>query len=345
MGLFPLSPEYSSALILSFLAGMSTCLGAGVAFCCDRRIGGRHNQLAFALSLAGSVMITVSITSILPEAFSNDKHKLLSPTTLEFWQRCLAFVTGCALYMLLSKYVFPPEPQEFVLFEDEDMYSSLLVEVSTPGGRVDEDGVDRIEDCGNQLMPRKSSQSQAPRTPPHSQQQMNQNYSPKRERDQLAESHRNWRVAMLLFLSLAVHNFPEGLAVAASSMHSEHLGWTTTVAIAMHNIPEGIAIAVPCVAARPDAPWLAFGLASASGLAEPLGALVALLFVGERGSVNSVLDIESVLAFVAGIMIMVAVIELFPEAKRNTKTSRVPAVCGSVVGIVVMLASDSFLES
>jgi hypothetical protein len=32
------------------------------------------------------------------------------------------------------------------------------------------------------------------------------------------EAPRAWRVAMLLFLSLTVHNFPAGLAVAASSL-------------------------------------------------------------------------------------------------------------------------------
>lgn len=102
----------------------------------------------------------------------------------------------------------------------------------------------------------------------------------------------------------AVHNFPEGLAVAASSLHSDKLGWTTTVAIALHNIPEGIAIAIPCMAARPDSPWLAFLLASLSGLAEPLGAAVAVFFLqGEHageGWLNQPENLKNVLQTTVG---------------------------------------------
>ena len=64
------------------------------------------------------------------------------------------------------------------------------------------------------------------------------------------------------------------------------------------------------MAARPDAPWLAFWLASISGLAEPIGAIVALVVL--RNTPH--LPLENVLATVAGIMCMVAVIELYPEA-------------------------------
>merc|ERR1712238_615016 len=93
------------------------------------------------------------------------------------------------------------------------------------------------------------------------------------------EQKKAWRVAILMFVSLLVHNFPEGLAVAVSALESEKLGITVTIGIMIHNIPEGIAIAIPCLAARPNSPWLSFALASISGLAEPFGAFVSLLFL------------------------------------------------------------------
>ena len=136
-------------------------------------------------------------------------------------------------------------------------------------------------------------------------------------------------------------------------------------------IPEGIAIAIPCLAARPDSPWLAFGLASLSGLAEPLGAVVALSVLHGSAAepitrevadasahhhlprrirpgrllLEQISDMDNVLAFVAGIMITVAVTELFPEAKRHMTHDKVPGVAGTIIGIVVMLASDAYLDT
>ena len=74
-----------------------------------------------------------------------------------------------------------------------------------------------------------------------------------------------------------------------------------------------IRVTVPCIAARPDQPWLAFWLASASGLAEPLGAVVALSMLGASSDPP---DLENVLSFVAGVMITVALRELYPEALK-----------------------------
>jgi len=93
---------------------------------------------------------------------------------------------------------------------------------------------------------------------------------------------------------------------------------------------------------------LAFSLASVSGLAEPLGAAVAVGFLqqGDRDNAPSWLfNMNNVLAFVAGIMIMVAVRELFPEAQRHSKQSQVPFVLGTFSGMVVMLASDAVLNA
>ena len=115
--------------------------------------------------------------------------------------------------------------------------------------------------------------------------------------------------------------------------------------------PEGIAIAVPCLAARPDSPWLAFWLASLSGLTEPLGAAVALIVLGRLGGDKSTPDTASsintkgVLSFVAGVMVMVAFNELFPEARRHGKEGTGPLKIGILAGALIMIASDAVLDA
>ncbi len=52
------------------------------------------------------------------------------------------------------------------------------------------------------------------------------------------------RVGLMVALSIAIHNFPEGLATFASALGSLEVAIPITFAIAIHNIPEGIAVAV-----------------------------------------------------------------------------------------------------
>jgi ZIP family zinc transporter len=131
--------------------------------------------------------------------------------------------------------------------------------------------------------------------------------------------------------------------IAASAVESRQLGVTVAIGIMIHNIPEGIAIAVPCIAARPDSPWLAFWLASSSGLAEPLGAVFAL-FILRAGN----LPLENVLACVAGIMCTVAFVELYPEAMRHVPSTDASKdygslIYGTLVGMAIMMATEWYL--
>jgi zinc transporter, ZIP family len=389
----------NNPLVMSLLAGLSTCLGATVAFCSSggggqRKLG--HAHLAFSLSLAGSVMITVSIASILPECFQLEEDNdgltrstrdgaaattnavgYLGPAEWQFWARWMAFGIGCGLYMMLSRCAFP-EPEHLLGLEQqpsstifEDAAATTAATSSSAGQIIsplrDNDGRSkRVSDADTDshsplLSPSNISSRTTVQRKFFSSSLKNSGSRSNLENDgddvdgdtiynsktgKSSEAKRAWRVTMLLFVSLMVHNFPEGLAVAASSLHSNKLGWTTTVAIALHNIPEGIAIAIPCLAARPDSPWLAFFLASLSGLAEPLGAAVAVFFLqGDGGWLNQADNMKNVLAFVAGVMIMVASIELFPEARRHMTESKVPGVAGTLAGIVIMLSSDAYLDS
>ena len=112
----------------------------------------------------------------------------------------------------------------------------------------------------------------------------------------------------------------------------------------IHNIPEGIAIAIPCLSARPDQPWLSFLLASISGLAEPFGAFVALMVLKDFHESDSLVwSLENILAFVAGIMITVAMMELFPEASRHSSASSSHFWYGSILGVLVMVMTELYL--
>src|SRR5699024_987571 len=50
---------------------------------------------------------------------------------------------------------------------------------------------------------------------------------------------------LLLGLSIAVHNFPEGLALGSSFLTMSNLGPTLALAMLLHNIPEGLSMSIP----------------------------------------------------------------------------------------------------
>ena len=101
--------------------------------------------------------------------------------------------------------------------------------------------------------------------------------------DDAAEAKRKQhRLGLLMMIALTAHNLPEGLAVAVTTSASRHSGGIVAVAIAMHNIPEGLAIAVPVFAATRSR-RRALLLTLASGLSEPLGALIGLALLRPLG--------------------------------------------------------------
>ena len=118
------------------------------------------------------------------------------------------------------------------------------------------------------------------------------------------------RLGILMAFAMTLHNLPEGFAVACASFTK--IGPTMAFAIGMHNVPEGIIIAAPVYAAT-GSRTRAILLATASGLSEPIGALVALKFMKPY---LTPARLEHLLAATGGIMIAVSVLELWPEAKK-----------------------------
>lgn len=139
------------------------------------------------------------------------------------------------------------------------------------------------------------------------------------------------KMGILSALGIAVHNFPEGLVTFTSTLQSVELGIVLAIAVGLHNIPEGLSISIPIVTATGDK-WHAFRLGFLSGLAEPVGALVAavILFPFLSPAV-----IGACLAFVAGIMVFISFDELLPAAKNADESHFISF--GIIAGMIIMV--------
>ncbi len=140
------------------------------------------------------------------------------------------------------------------------------------------------------------------------------------------------RMGLFTALAIAIHNFPEGLATFIATMEEPALGFAFAAAIAIHNIPEGIAVSIPIYKAtgsRIKAFWYSF----ASGLAEPVGAIVGFFVLSQF--INEYF-FGVIFAGVAGIMVYVSLDELLPTAKKNDH--HLPII-GVFCGMLIMAAS------
>jgi len=131
-------------------------------------------------------------------------------------------------------------------------------------------------------------------------------------------------------IGIALHNFPEGIAVFLASMKSQAVGVSLAVAIALHNVPEGVAVALPVYFATKSR-WTGFKYAFLSGLAEPLAVVVVALVLPFELSSTFV---EASLAGVAGIMVWITLHELLPSAFKHAGTEK--TIISFFLGMVLM---------
>jgi len=144
------------------------------------------------------------------------------------------------------------------------------------------------------------------------------------------------RAGLLLGLGIAMHNFPEGLAIGASYMHEKNLGLVVALIIALHNLPEGMAMAAPMCLGRVRASHV-IGATALAGLPMGIGALVG----GAAGQVSPHI-VALALGFAAGAMLYVTSDELMPNAQElagGGHSATFGVVLGGIVGILLSLLS------
>lgn len=138
------------------------------------------------------------------------------------------------------------------------------------------------------------------------------------------------KAGTVMLLAIALHNFPEGMAIGASGTLGTETGALIALIIAVHNIPEGMAIAAPLVSGGVSG-IKAVILTALAGGATVLGAAVGLA-VGELGQIAT----GVCLSLASGAMLFVTFCELLPQAifMNGGEAPSVSVLAGLVCSIV-----------
>ena len=132
----------------------------------------------------------------------------------------------------------------------------------------------------------------------------------------------------LIVGTVALHNFPEGLAVASAFAHSVSFGWLITLSIAIQDIPEGIMVSAPLffygLKRR-----VAIPLGFLSGFLEGLTAVIGYFFLSQFDFL-----VPFAIAFSAGAMSYLVLGELFPDMFAERKY-RLETISSFFIGIAL----------
>lgn len=149
--------------------------------------------------------------------------------------------------------------------------------------------------------------------------------------------------SMMLVLAVTLHNIPEGMAVGVvfAGVMTENSNITISgaialaIGIAIQNFPEGAVISLPlkssCMSKKK-----AFLYGAASGIVEPIGALLTILLASYIVPV-----LPYLLSFAAGAMVYVVVEELIPESAEGEHSN--VGTIGFAVGFLIMMTLDVLL--
>ena len=140
------------------------------------------------------------------------------------------------------------------------------------------------------------------------------------------------KTGIIVSIGLAIHNFPEGLAIGSGFESSIKLGLSLAIAICFHDIPEGIAMSVPMKNGGMKVGKVIYYVVL-SGITTCIGAFVGGIVGGISQEVISIC-----LSFAAGAMTYIVSGELTPESNRlyQGKISAIGNMIGFIIGIFAM---------
>ncbi len=135
------------------------------------------------------------------------------------------------------------------------------------------------------------------------------------------------RLGYMIMLGIALHDLPEGMAIALGAEMKTRTALVIATGISLHNIPEGMAIAAPLIMGqiRRLKVLLQVGIVA---LVTPLGTVLGKITIDYSPAV-----LPGLLGLASGIMTYIVVFQLWPEARRNDAKN---ALKGLLFGIFII---------
>ncbi|GIL51576.1 hypothetical protein Vafri_7542 [Volvox africanus] len=321
------------SILLTGLGAAGTALG-GLMVVAQPKM--QFKRLGYLQGLAAGLMLCISMLDLMPAAVEE-----VGFATANAW-----FFAGVAFFAAVVHFIPEPSSDGLQLDDEEDkaaVSDQPVGSTTTKFGTVATTGMAAAAaDPKKKDGPPPKKASKRPgksETATAGGGTIAGNGTAARERATRREAKRRVLLSGLITaVGIALHNFPEGVAVFLASMKSHAVGASLAFAIALHNVPEGVAVALPVYFAT-GSRTRGFLYAAVSGLAEPLAVVVLALFF--PSNVDRQL-VEKLLAAVGGIMAFLSISELLPLAFEHAGRQR--AVLSLFLGMAVMSANLYILD-
>jgi len=139
------------------------------------------------------------------------------------------------------------------------------------------------------------------------------------------------KVAFMVAIGIMLHNFPEGLIMGFGFVNGESLGLKMSIIIAIHDVPEGLAVAAPLMLSGVKNSKILF-YAFLTALPTAIGAWLGIYI----GSISTVV-LGNALAFASGVMLYVIYGEMIPQSKKlwAGTTSTLGILLGIILGLIM----------
>jgi ZIP family zinc transporter len=139
---------------------------------------------------------------------------------------------------------------------------------------------------------------------------------------------------LAIMLGVAIHNFPEGLAIGSGFEASFSLGMSLVLVIGLHDLPEGLSMALPIKLAG-GKPFKTIFLSAMTGVPMFFGAIIG----GYAGGISP-FAVGTCLSIAGGVMLYISCGDIMPQSNHmyTGKMTGIGYVIGFLLGMTLSMA-------